>query len=380
MEEVCPAVLVKQENKDRLLLKPLTQGAHIAPSFYHSPSHLLLAASSSMQDDLWHLPGRLRINPSLWDKEDVALWLVWAQKEYSLRPLEKGHFEMNGRALCLLTKEDFRRRCPSSGDVLYEILQCVKQQRRKACETPQMPKTCNATQIQSPVCSLISSHSTQPAPAIPDPSSTITAPPQCSLRDPPLIVYQPHTPLTQNNESTIKAERSLNNSPDPEPLNLSSRKRPRSPIQAANGRIPECRLLWDYVYQLLCDERYQEYIRWEDPDSLVFRVVDPNGLARLWGNHKNRDNMTYEKMSRALRHYYKLNIIKKERGQKLLFRFLKTPQDIQKHVVHDEPSEYSPDHDRDNADPSPIHEEHHFELSPENGSPKSPPAQTTPVR
>ena len=37
---------------------------------------------------------------------------------------------------------------------------------------------------------------------------------------------------------------------------------------------------------------------------------------------QNRDNMTYEKMSRALRHYYKLNIIKKERGQKLLFRSL----------------------------------------------------------
>lgn len=123
--------------------------------------------------------------------------------------------------------------------------------------------------------------------------------------------------------------------------------------------LAECRLLWDYVYQLLCDDRYQEYIRWEDKDSLVFRVVDPNGLARLWGNHKvssqvpvvyltgliethverqkdeglwplmmcnlflqNRDNMTYEKMSRALRHYYKLNIIKKERGQKLLFRSL----------------------------------------------------------
>lgn len=36
---------------------------------------------------------------------------------------------------------------------------------------------------------------------------------------------------------------------------------------------------------------------------------------------QRRDNMTYEKLSRALRHYYKLNIIKKERGQKLLFRF-----------------------------------------------------------
>ncbi|KAF2985485.1 hypothetical protein EK904_006319, partial [Melospiza melodia maxima] len=36
----------------------------------------------------------------------------------------------------------------------------------------------------------------------------------------------------------------------------------------------------------------------------------------------NRMNMTYEKMSRALRHYYKLNIIKKEPGQKLLFRIV----------------------------------------------------------
>lgn len=55
------------------------------------------------------------INPSLWDKEDVTLWLHWAQREYSLRRPESGRFEMNGRALCLLTKEDFRRRCPSSG-------------------------------------------------------------------------------------------------------------------------------------------------------------------------------------------------------------------------------------------------------------------------
>ncbi|EHH52987.1 hypothetical protein EGM_13538 [Macaca fascicularis] len=97
---------------------------------------------------------------------------------------------------------------------------------------------------------------------------------------------------------------------------------PQAPI---DGRIADCRLLWEYVYQLLLDPRYEPYIRWEDKDAKIFRVVDPNGLARLWGNHKNRVNMTYEKMSRALRHYYKLNIIKKEPGQKLLFRFLKTP-------------------------------------------------------
>lgn len=48
----------------------------------------------------------------------------------------------------------------------------------------------------------------------------------------------------------------------------------------------DCRLLWDYVYQLLSDSRYENYIRWEDEESKVFRIMDPNGLARLWGNHK----------------------------------------------------------------------------------------------
>lgn len=49
---------------------------------------------------------------------------------------------------------------------------------------------------------------------------------------------------------------------------------------------PDCRLLWEYVYQLLSDRRYEPYIRWEDKDAKVFRVVNPNGLAQLWGNHK----------------------------------------------------------------------------------------------
>lgn len=46
--------------------------------------------------------------------------------------------------------------------------------------------------------------------------------------------------------------------------------------------------------------------------------------------------MTYEKMSRALRHYYKLNIIRKEPGQRLLFRYinLKRPFENNVQVIH----------------------------------------------
>ncbi|XP_042348333.1 transcription factor ETV7 isoform X2 [Plectropomus leopardus] len=332
---------------------------NIPLSVHHSPPNQLPLASPPTQDDLWHLPGRLRINPSLWDKEDVAHWLQWAQREYSLRRPEKGRFEMNGRALCLLTKEDFRRRSPSSGDVLYEILQCVKQQRRSVvCNHPNLSPSMAAGPIQSPVSCKTPPQSVQERqpPTVNDAkdgSVAVSALPQNQVQCPP------------QTQTVIQ-----------EPLNLSSREKPRSPLHKAHGHIPECRLLWDYVYQLLCDDRYQEYIRWEDQDSLVFRVVDPNGLARLWGNHKNRDNMTYEKMSRALRHYYKLNIIKKERGQKLLFRFLKLPQNIKKpHADPAETSEHSPPQDGDFPDNSPTYEfcEDHFEVSPDRASPQHPP-------
>ncbi|KAG8002644.1 Transcription factor ETV7 [Nibea albiflora] len=380
--------------------------ANMPLSVHHSPPQQLPLVNPPSQEDLWHLPGRLRINPSLWDKEDVAHWLHWAQKEYSLRRPEKGHFEMNGRALCLLTKEDFRRRCPSSGDVLYEILQCVKQQRRSVvCDPPNTSPSLVTGNIQSPIsCQIPPQSVKEPQPPTVSDSkvphfslafeiavsaavvSTVTSQPEPTspLRDHPMILYAFHVPITHTNGSAVVSTLPNNQVQCPpetegviqEPLNLSSREKPRSPLHKASGRIPECRLLWDYVYQLLCDDRYQEYIRWEDQDSLVFRVVDPNGLARLWGNHKNRDNMTYEKMSRALRHYYKLNIIKKERGQKLLFRFLKLPQDNRKPMVDPaESPEYTPPQDRDFPDSSPAHEfsEDHFEVSPDRASPQPPP-------
>ncbi|XP_054464475.1 transcription factor ETV7 isoform X2 [Anoplopoma fimbria] len=359
MENISPPRFVKQENRE-YSPPSIMHGrqVNIPLSVHHSPPNQHPLISPPTHEDLWHLPGQLRINPSLWDKEDVGHWLHWAQREYSLRRPEKGRFEMNGRALCLLTKEDFRRRCPSSGDVLYEILQCVKQQRRAVVPDPPNPSPSLETgPIQNPV-------------------SCQTPPPSVQSPQPPTVnVIQdgsaavsalPHNQVQclPQTESVIQ-----------EPINLSSREKPRSPLHKVNGRIPECRLLWDYVYQLLCDDRYQEYIRWQDQDNLVFRVVDPNGLARLWGNHKNRDNMTYEKMSRALRHYYKLNIIKKERGQKLLFRFLKLPQDTKKPQADPvESPEHTPPQDEDFPDSSPSHEfsEDHFEVSPDHASPQHP--------
>ncbi|NWW09220.1 ETV7 factor, partial [Oreocharis arfaki] len=283
------------------------------------------------------------IQPSLWSKEDVIHWLRWAEKEYSLRPTDGSKFEMNGKALCILTKDDFRHRAPSSGDVLYEILQFIKTQRRALVCSPLMnspfrkARSTGEVQVIWEVCSdaagqnLLILHLTLTLPGI--------------SSNPPGLSAAPALGKSQAFLSTFLLCLGWSCRPGAIcsfPATLSA---------PADGKIADCRLLWEYVYQLLSDRRYEPYIRWEDKDAKVFRVVNPNGLAQLWGNHKNRMNMTYEKMSRALRHYYKLNIIKKEPGQKLLFRFLKIPGE----VVHEKSSKLeqleSEDHEDLKEDP-----------------------------
>ncbi|KAJ8790963.1 hypothetical protein J1605_021057 [Eschrichtius robustus] len=54
------------------------------------------------------------LQPMYWSRDDVAQWLKWAENEFSLRPIDSNTFEMNGKALLLLTKEDFRYRSPHS--------------------------------------------------------------------------------------------------------------------------------------------------------------------------------------------------------------------------------------------------------------------------
>ncbi|KAI4803121.1 hypothetical protein KUCAC02_006678 [Chaenocephalus aceratus] len=105
--------------------------ANTLPNSTSSPVHAPAARPASrMEDEPARLPAHLRLQPVFWSREDVAQWLRWAEKEFALRPITSGSFQMNGKALLLLTKEDFRYRSPHSGDVLYELLQHILKQRK----------------------------------------------------------------------------------------------------------------------------------------------------------------------------------------------------------------------------------------------------------
>ncbi|XP_035673404.1 bromodomain-containing protein 4-like isoform X2 [Branchiostoma floridae] len=108
------------------------------------------------------------------------------------------------------------------------------------------------------------------------------------------------------------------------------RKKPPPQTNTPPGApVRECRLLWEFLLRLLAnEEKYKHAIKWLDKPRKVFRIVNANAIARLWGKQKNRDNMTYEKLSRAMRYYYRMDILVKEGSQRLTYRFLKGLEDI----------------------------------------------------
>ncbi|VDN60017.1 unnamed protein product [Dracunculus medinensis] len=74
------------------------------------------------------------------------------------------------------------------------------------------------------------------------------------------------------------------------------------------------------MLELLSDSRYAESITWEGTNG-EFKLVDPDDVARRWGERKSKPNMNYDKMSRALRYYYDKNIMCKVHGKRYAYKF-----------------------------------------------------------
>ncbi|KAL3843110.1 hypothetical protein ACJMK2_021063 [Sinanodonta woodiana] len=100
----------------------------------------------------------------------------------------------------------------------------------------------------------------------------------------------------------------------PNPL---SRNRTGKGRQRTRG----CRL-WEFLRNLLRDPRFNpSYICWENEAEGKFRIVKSKELAKLWGSKKGNDKMTYEKLSRAMRYYYKGKILAPVIGKRLVYSF-----------------------------------------------------------
>jgi hypothetical protein len=93
--------------------------------------------------------------------------------------------------------------------------------------------------------------------------------------------------------------------------------------------------LWQFLYSMLNDKdgKYRNLIEWtHTAKERQFRLLEPDAIAVWWGHHKNKPNMSYDKLSRSLRYYYDKGIIRKISGERFVYRFCIDPEVMYRHM------------------------------------------------
>ncbi|XP_041091446.1 fli-1 proto-oncogene, ETS transcription factor-related sequence isoform X3 [Polyodon spathula] len=213
-------------------------------------------------------------DPGVWTQEHVKQWVDWAIKEYCLIDVDVSRFHnIDGKELCKLNKEDFTHMTSEyNTDILLSHLNYLRQ----SSPTFSYPPTPQITQQQPRV------HVKTGSPTQIHPTSRETEPP-------PRIVPDPYQVLGP----TISRL-----------------------VNPGSGQIQ----LWQFLLELLTDSGNASCITWEGTNG-EFKMIDPDEVARRWGERKSKPNMNYDKLSRALRYYYDKNIMTKVHGKRYAYKF-----------------------------------------------------------
>ncbi|KAK6645417.1 hypothetical protein RUM43_001694 [Polyplax serrata] len=220
---------------------------------------------------------RLKIpkDPKLWNKQHVKLWLVWAVRQFNLSGLKLSDWMINGSELCKMSLASFKKKVPKDPDDLFwthlELL--------RKC------KFVAIIQNQKPEDKI----NPEGTPSTSSGSKKVTRVPN------------------RRKISRVLGSNSV----------VNEHKTGGGNRTGNNGQIQ----LWQFLLELLTDKYHRDVIQWVTDDG-EFKLNNPEMVAQLWGQRKNKPAMTYEKLSRALRYYYDGDMISKVHGKRFVYKFV----------------------------------------------------------
>jgi hypothetical protein len=91
--------------------------------------------------------------------------------------------------------------------------------------------------------------------------------------------------------------------------------------------------LYEFLILLLQKSHYETYASFKDKSLGIFEVHEPEKVAELWQQIKNRQShqkMTYDKFARGIRWYYKLGIMKKTNAR---YTFQFSPKTLKEFII-----------------------------------------------
>nr|KAF6437495.1 ETS homologous factor [Molossus molossus] len=255
-------------------LNPSSNLLHQQPAW--TDSYPMCNVSSGFFVGQWH-----EIHPQYWTKYQVWEWLQHLldtnQLDASCIPFQE--FDINGEHLCNMTLQEFIRAAGTAGQLLYSNLQHLKWNGQ-----------CSSDLFQSTHNVIVKTEQT-------DPSIMNTWKEENYLYDPSF-------------GSTVAESPDMKKEQDPPTKSHTKKHNPRGTH------------LWEFIRDILLNpDKNPGLIKWEDRSEGIFRFLKSEAVAQLWGKKKNNSSMTYEKLSRAMRYYYKREILERVDGRRLVYKF-----------------------------------------------------------
>ncbi|KAK4309064.1 hypothetical protein Pmani_019322 [Petrolisthes manimaculis] len=322
----------------------------------HSPTLLGQPEPPSAVSKTWHHTNE----ECVFDKKEISEWeykdfvqFVFSANEHL--GLDNSTFDFDfskvSNALPPLRLEEtlFKQISKNHGEVLYRYFQSFLDRKREREAQAQQAKFCSQNRISSSGYTVASEGSTH-HPSLQDTSVTMDTParyeihyktiedkrigydtngmmglsqnmtmPSAALKSFPSML--PQSSIVNQN-GTMNPEHSTHEEVKPEVPKKRGPGRPRKPESERKNKKKKTGRLWEFIRNLLLDpSTCPSLVRWENAEEGMFRFIQAEKVAQRWGDRKKNGDMNYEKLSRAMRYYYKTQIFEAVLGRRLVYKF-----------------------------------------------------------